>query len=105
MKLITSAAAIALGLSFVTPSTAQIRDDIQKFVGTCNEHGWVKTWGNGTYLAIGESGDFIEKSDGKETKGRWSYLPRHEGAVSIPIPSSSDPTLLRPVCPNNKYRF
>ena len=58
MKLITSAAAIALGLSFVTPSTAQTRDEIKTIVGNCDQYGWFKKYDDGTYLSILKSGDF-----------------------------------------------
>ena len=107
MKLITSAAAIALGLSFVTPSTAQTRDEIETVVGTCNEHGWIKTYGDDGYLAIGVSGDFIFKRVAADIaiKGRWTEVRRYVGVVSIPFPSSADPTFISAECPDNQLRF
>ena len=104
MKLITSAAAIALGLSFVTPSTAQTRDDIRYIVGTCNEHGWIKEWADGTYLAIGISGDFITNIyDDKEIKGRWAKVSKFTGAASIPVPYG--PMYVFAACSDRQLRF
>ena len=62
---------------------------------------------DGTYLAIGISGNFKLTHDitGYAKDGRWTYVPGYVGVVSIPFPSSAEQTFISAVCPDDHLRF
>ena len=102
MKLLTSVAAIALGLSLVSPSTAKAQEIFYE-VGICNQHGWIKTTSDG-FVSIGKSHDFIVTRGNQRVTGGWTYETRRPGVVSLHAPNSSV-THIRAVCPDGGYRF
>tara|TARA_B100002052_G_scaffold297578_2_gene328609 strand:- start:508 stop:819 length:312 start_codon:yes stop_codon:yes gene_type:complete len=103
MKLLTSVAALALGLSLVAPSSAKAQQ-IHDEVGTCNQHGWTKSFPDGDVVSIGKSHDFIITRGSQRVTGGWTYETRRPGVVSLHAPNSSV-THLRIMCPGGGYRF